>query len=268
MSTAVNYGLITVNKGDAVELPRKGYHIDGECRPAHRGRLFSMVYHSNLWLIISAFYLAAKCDPTMTLFELGIRLTMIASVQYGFKCSDWLHCSDLYDADASKSLEEQRQHELTGLKYDMLCISLILASSCIMWAHKLFFFENLDILAGFNAGGVVLLAFVLWGMMKPHTLKDEYMPHYRFYLKLAQFILACQYFSMLQLVVAARNLDEQWAHLRNAGLIWFVYFPGMFCFVLKPFFPSTKTTIWGPHEVFHFFTFAGHLATMILDVSL
>eukprot|EP00040_Diaphanoeca_grandis_P001078 m.17423 g.17423 ORF g.17423 m.17423 type:complete len:274 (+) comp11506_c0_seq2:172-993(+) len=271
-STAmVNYGFISVNKGQSIALPRLGYHIDSECRPAHRGRLFSMIYHSNAWLVIGAVYLALKCDVTMTLVEFLIRVAFITAVQLGFMCSDWLHSSDLMDEDETKhkqTVEEQRLDELTSLKWDMLCISLILLSSAMLWSQRLFFMGDLDILAGVSAGCVLLLIVVLWGLMKPHTLQDEYMTHYHFSLRLGQMILGVQYTMFIKFVYTALTLDDQWAHMKVCGIIWFVYFPGMLMFAIKPYMPSTKDTFWGPHEVFHFFTFAGHLSTVILDICL
>lgn len=261
--STINLGIVKIER-DLIPVPRDDYLLESEVRTPLRGRLFGWMYTSNAWLIISAVYLAIALQDALERQDVILRVAFVTSIYWNFWASNNLHNGDLAERVATRATE------LASYRHDQLSISCILLTSYLLWGKRLFF-------EGYSADGIyvsaictllVFLTQLFW--LTPSIVdlaEEQFSKTWRAGSTFTKRVLAVQYTMMVVLVKTALESQTPRLHLKVAGIVWFVYLPGMICFAMKTKRPNPVPRF-GVHEMFHWFTVAGHLTTMVLDCTL
>lgn len=232
---------------------RPPYLLTDLSRPLWRGRLMGWLHSTRTWYVVAAAYVAAVCllPARVPLSPRGVLLRVLAAAASSANVliSDGYHNPDRR-VGVRGAAAYTASAELSWLRLDYVGISSVLTTLLWLWSANLGspgLMPLVSIASGVATALVALLS-ALWVPAKAghNTVKG---------------IMAFQFVGLLgYLVFGALNLAPAACQVNK--LIFLIYAPGLFLYVLK----KPKSPVFGFHEYFHASVIAGHVASMAFDL--
>eukprot|EP00928_Gymnodinium_smaydae_P057350 TRINITY_DN4059_c0_g2_i1.p1 TRINITY_DN4059_c0_g2~~TRINITY_DN4059_c0_g2_i1.p1 ORF type:complete len:255 (-),score=19.69 TRINITY_DN4059_c0_g2_i1:200-964(-) len=227
---------------------RHGYLFSPEHRPKLRGALVGWLHSSKMWLcIITAYVLIFGWNTSFPVKEVLPRIAFACATWWCTWLSDWLHNLDLKMGEKASS-----DVEFHFYRQDLLSISVILTTQFFLWAANCGWSVGTG--QAIANGCASLLVFCLLFGSKHVAIR-----HHDGIVAVVKVVYGIQFLML-------GWLGYLYAYHTNCGMatfIWFVYLPGFVFYVLKTRLRDFE--IFGPHEIFHSFVYAGHMLTMGID---
>ena len=241
---------------------RARYIVDGERRPKQRGALMGFVNQTNIWLLLSIFYVlavAAVCRDCGVWPRVALRVAFAASCWANIFLSDRFHNQDL-------KLGMGKMNAVTEFRYltsDLLGNAFVFSAQTLLWAINVYEMCPPELASCVRYTPVLAVAATSTIAYLLASVPPSPETSSTWQVDASMIIMQLQLVTGLHLCYIAAL-----GGLVGVSAIWGTYMLGLSCYGSKKFLDDSNFINYGPHELFHVFVLLGHCSTVVYDLYL